>query len=481
MDALLSIIIAVLFFFGYCILAWKKPAWGLGLLPFTVTAGVLLGLVPDRLPLLIMAVLLFPATICLVYWSPQSSRLETPWYKAIAKIILLVLQYLLILLIMAYVFNVFGAVLFVLLVIGIVRYYQVCKYSLALDIVTTIGMSMRQSLPLPMALTTAAYGRKQKPAKIFNDTAHWLTQGYSLSEALRRGYRKFPPGFLATINAAEKMNQLPQAIEMMRADIAEKIDDFKKIRPVHPWYPVAVLIIVFSVMLALMYFIIPTFAEILSDMSDGMSGLPWLTQQLLNFSNWLHGRHGLNLFLITFFILCFSFYLIYARFRQRNPESPRLFSVIGDTIKWHLPIFHWFEANYSQLQLTEMLRMGLRAGYPVNVSVRHALGLDMNQCYRKRIGKWLVRIEAGDDIVDSASHCGIGRTLAWAMDGTVNKGNTPLILETLEEMFRSRYNYRLNLLNAVVCPLVVIGLGICVGLVVLGMFLPMVQMIQVML
>ncbi len=455
MDNLLPMLIAFLFFCGYCLLTWKKPGWGLTLLPFAVTACVLLGLTPHRLPILIMGIVLFPVTICLVYWMPHSSPLETPWYKSAAKAVMLFFQYLLILAFMAYVFNVFGGVLFVLLVIGIVRYFLVCKYSLVLDMVTTIGMSMRQSLPLPMALTTAASGRKRKQAKIFNDTAYWLTQGYSLTEALRRGYRKFPPDLLAAIAAGEKMNQLPRTIETIIADIAEKMDDYKKVRPVHIWYPAVVLLIMFTILLGLMYFIIPTFAEVLSDMSDGMASLPWLTRQLLDFSFWLKGRYGLNILLIFMLLAGVIFYLIYVRFRRRNPESPRLLSIIGDHIKWHLPVSHWFAANYSQLQLTEMLKIGLRAGYPVNIAVRNALGLDMNQCYRKRIGKWLVRIENGDNLAASAAQCSIGRTLAWALDGSINKGNTLTVLETLEEMYRSRYHYRLNLLNAVTCPLMV--------------------------
>lgn len=481
MDAFLPIIIAVIVFSGFCLFTWKMPGWGLVLMPFMMTGIIISGIVLNDVVIFTIGIVLFPATIGIVRWAPQSSPLETPWYKTVAKAVMLFFQYLFILFIMGYAFNVFGGLLFILLVIGIVRYYQVCKYSLSLEIITTIGMSMRQSLPLPMSLTTAAYGQKYKTAKIFNHIAYWLTQGYSLSESIRRGCPKFPPELLATITVAEKMNQLPNAIETIRADIAEKIDDYKKLRPVHPWYPIFVLLIMFFILLGLMYFIVPTFAEVLSDMSDGMAGLPWLTQQLLNFANWLKGRHGLNILVLLILFLWFTLYLTYVRFRKRNPESPKPLSVIGDYLKWHLPVLHWFEANYSQLQLTEILKIGLRAGYPVNLSVRNALGLNMNQCYRNRISKWLVRIEAGDSLVESASQCGIGRTLAWALDGSINKGNTSLILETLEELYRSRYNYRLNLLNAVLCPLMVIGLGICVGLVVLGMFLPMVKMIEVML
>ena len=59
-----------------------------------------------------------------------------------------------------------------------------------------------------------------------------------------------------------------------------------------------VLVVAFVIVLALMYFIIPTFAEVLSDMSDGKAGLPWLTQKLLNISHWLKGRKGMNILIV---------------------------------------------------------------------------------------------------------------------------------------------------------------------------------------
>ena len=104
----------------------------------------------------------------------------------------------------------------------------------------------------------------------------------------------------------------------------------------------------------------------------------------------------------------------------------------------------------------------------------------MNGCYRRRLRQWLEQVEQGRSISDAAASCGIGRMLAWALDERVNKGNAPLLFESMEEVHRSRYHYRLNVANAILCPLLVLALGVGVGLVVTAIFLPMVQMIQIM-
>ena len=480
MEQLLATIAAICVFLGYCVFVWKKPGWGLALMVFAIAGIVFLGVMTEDPWILIIAAFLFPVTIGLVRCSPSGSPLETPWHQSVASAVIMVFQYILLLAILSFVFNVFGPLLFVLFIVAVVRYKQTHKYSLALDIVSAIGMSMRQSLPLPMALTTAANGQKRKESKIFLAIADWLTKGYSLSESLRRGYRKCPPELLASITAAEKMDQLPAAIKTLELDISEKVMDYKRVRPVHPWYPLLVAFVAFFMIMGLAVFIVPTFAEVLSDLSDGKAGLPWMTQTLLTGSGWIRGRNGLNFLLIMVFPLIPILLLSQPRRRRHGVKGPSPLSRLSDWLKWHLPILHGFERSYSQLQLIETLKIGLRAGYPVNTTLGNALGLDMNLCYRKRIRHWLDAVEQGGNISDTARQYGIGGMLAWALDDSLNKGNAPLIFESMEEVYRSRYNYRLNMVNSILCPLMVIALGCGVGFVVTAMFLPMVKIIQVM-
>ena len=480
MEYLLAYLSSVGVFVGFCVFAWKKPGWGLALMPIAVGAIVITAAILEQIGLVMIGVFLFPVTIGLVRWAPTASPLETPWYKGFAIVVMAIFQYLIILALMIFVFQFLGPILFLLFVVTVVRFKQTRKYSLALEILSAIGMSMRQSLPLPMALMTAANGRKRKESLIFKAIADHLSQGRTLAESIRLGYRKCPPELLATIEAAEKMDQLPEAIATLEQDIVEKVNDYRRVRPVHPWYPIIVACVAFTMVLALAYFIVPTFAEVLSDMSDGQASLPWMTQQVLNGSSWIKGNKGLNLLWLGLILTIPIIVIFQPRYKRQRRKGQPLLSRFSDWIKWHLPVVRQFERSYAQLQLIETLKIGLRAGFPVNITVRNALGLDMNRAYRLRVGRWLERIEQGQNISQSAMQCGIGRMLAWALDESVNKGNTPILLESMEEVHRSHYNYRLNLANSILCPILVVCLGAGVGFVVTAMFLPMVKMIQIM-
>ena len=73
---------------------------------------------------------------------------------------------------------------------------------------------------------------------------------------------------------------------------------------------------------------------------------------------------------------------------------------------------------------------------------------------------------------------GVGKTIGWAFDNNVNRGNTPDILEMLEEFHRNNYNYRINIAKSVFWPFVIVAMGCMVGFVVYSLFLPMIAMLN---
>jgi type II secretory pathway component PulF len=151
---------------------------------------------------------------------------------------------------------------------------------------------------------------------------------------------------------------------------------------------------------------------------------------------------------------------------------------MGDFVKWHLPVLQSFEKNYSLVQVVEVLRLSLNAGCTVNEAVKNTLGLDVNNCFKKRLRKWLNKVERGDNIAAAIRQSGLGSPLAWAFDEKVNQGNTLMILETLESFYRSNYSYAVNLARFIIWPCVILVMGAIVGFVVYAIFSPSVLIIE---
>jgi type II secretory pathway component PulF len=197
--------------------------------------------------------------------------------------------------------------------------------------------------------------------------------------------------------------------------------------------------------------------------------LPVATRMLIRVMEpMLTGDGPLGLLLLIAMIL--AGFWIYAAWRRRRPEEPYMLSRLGDFLKWHLPILHWFERNRALVQVVGVLRMSLNAGCPVNEAIRSTLQLDVNLCFQRRLARWLRLVERGEAIGDSARRCGLGNALAWAFDGGVETGNTPAVLEMLEAHYRSNYSYRVNLARFILWPAGIIALGATVGFVVFAIF-----------
>jgi type II secretory pathway component PulF len=277
------------------------------------------------------------------------------------------------------------------------------------------------------------------------------------------------------LSSAEKIDQLPQVIKSLESDMIVRAHESRKIRPVHPIYPIIMIVFVFLLVLALNTFVLPKSIDVLQELG---APIPSATQFLINFVRALNKIGpilAIVLALVIFVIIPLS---IRAKFRPRRPEKPYLVSRIADFVKWHLPILHWFENNYSMVQLTELLRLSLMAGCTVNDAIANALNLDTNSCFKKRLAEWLAKVEQGENIAVAARETGLGKTLTWAFDQQTNQGNTVVILDTLESFYRSNYGYRANLARFILWPCVIIMIGLMVGFVVYASFSPLVAILN---
>ena len=128
----------------------------------------------------------------------------------------------------------FGLVFVQLFIWAVIGAFATSELARSSYVITTIGSSMRQNLPLPMALEMAAVGQDEKRADILRNIKKWLVEGYSLSESLRRGYPKCPGHVTAMVAAGERIGQIPQAIGALEQDLVAKANASKKIRHTPP-------------------------------------------------------------------------------------------------------------------------------------------------------------------------------------------------------------------------------------------------------
>ena len=473
------LIIVILVLVAYIYLGYKRPSITLVTSPFVAGTMLLIGIAEEDAVAVVVAPVIFFATLIAVLISKREPDSEQ-WPQICAKWILRIFLFVLATVTIGVVFGplgIIGIVFCVVLVVSIIAYSLTSRHATATYVISTIGSSMRQNLPLPMALESAASGLTDNRSRILQGIKKWLVQGYSLSESIRRGYPKCPGYAVAMIAAAERIDQLPLAIKAIEADLMAKADERRKIRPVHPLYPVILMSFAFFILLGFMTFVIPVYKSMLHEVFEEAE-LPAATQFLTSVFGFIMYEYAWLIWppIVLIFIVVIAV-SIYVKFRPRRPQESYLLSRMGDFLKWHLPILHNFEKNYSMVQIIELLRLSLNAGCTVNDAIDNTLDLDVNNCFKKRLQRWLEKVERGDNIASAVRESKLGSPLAWAFDDKVNQGNTLAILETLESFYRSNYSYCVNLARFIMWPCVILIMGVIVGFIVYAIYSPVIAII----
>jgi type II secretory pathway component PulF len=466
-------VIAIFLLALYVYLGRKEPAIAVVTSPFIAGTLFVLVAAEEDYAAMVVAPLICLATLITVAASKRDPDSER-WPQTYSKWILVTLMVLILFVVACGAFaplGVTGIVFMALLLGSLIAYRLTSQHAIAAYVISTIGASMRQNLPLPMALESAASGSADDRSRILRRIQKWLVQGYSLSESIQRGYPQCPGEISAMIAAAERIDQLPSAIKAIEADMVTKADDRRKIQPIHPLYPVILMVFMFFMLFGIMLFVMPQFKASLAEMSVG--ALPLTTLLLIEICQFIAFDYGWLIALASLLLVLVAVPLwIRAKFRPRRPRKPYLLSRIADFVKWHLPILHRFEKNYSLIQVVELLRLSLNTGCTVDDAIDNAIGLDVNNCFKKRLRRCLKKVQRGDNIATAIRESKLGSPLAWAFDEKVNQGNTLSILETLESFYRSNYSYCLNLARFIIWPCVMLVIGATVGFVVYAIFSP---------
>ncbi|MBP8304711.1 MAG: type II secretion system F family protein [Phycisphaerae bacterium] len=339
-------------------------------------------------------------------------------------------------------------------------------------VLSTLNAAMRQNLPLPMALDSAGAGRDDMAGHAMRQISRWLVQGYPLSEAICLGFPRCPGRAYGMIVAAERMGQVPAALEVIERDRTAAVERRNLVNPVFPFYPLALIVVIALIVSFLMTFVIPQFSSVLGELTDGP--LPVATELLIQVHRCV--RDWIWTVVVAAVLIC-GVVLILRRWQSRRPGRPRPLSGVVDSVRWVLPISRSFERDRSMVQTADALRLALDAGHTVDQAIAATLSLDTNLWFRRRLRAWLSAVQQGQDAASAALKSRLAPALAWAFDTRVNQGNTPTVLEMIGSFYQSNYSYRVNLARLFLWPCVTVAMACVVGFVAYAVFSPLVAVL----
>lgn len=336
-------------------------------------------------------------------------------------------------------------------------------------------MATLQDAGLAILRSLRILEEQEKPGsfkRIIGYVAEDIEGGATLSEAMGKYPRCFNRLFVNMVAAGEVGGVLDVILNRV-SDFMEKSEKLKSKVKGALVYPVVVLFVAFVIVMGLMIFVIPTFSEVLTDMSDGKAKLPGITRGLLAMSQWLQGRKGLNAGMVapTPFVLVAILRLLrkfyYSRFGM-------------DWLMLHLPVIGKVSYKTTVARWTRTLATLISAGVPILEALNITRETSGNEVYARMLGKVHTAIRQGDTFANPLRQSKTVDSIVVNMvDVGEETGDLDKMLMKVADNFDEEADVLVGSLMSMLEPVLIVFLGIIVGTIVIAMFMPMVTMMQV--
>ena len=322
-------------------------------------------------------------------------------------------------------------------------------------------------VPLVRAVSLLGqYSSNPTLGMVLMQVTHDISGGQSLHEALAQHPRTFSHVWLSLVQAGEVGGQI--ADTLMQLSIYTKTQEGMKSKIITAiTYPTILCIASVGVLIYFIVGIVPTFAQIFEDFN---LTLPLLTIIVLKVSSAIT-THAVAL-ILTMVGLFFAF-----RFYIRTPNGRK---------RWHsflltMPIFGNFLKNIYYDRLLSTMATLLRSG----VTILNALGVleesfDGNVIIQNALKQVRADVAAGKAISDSFAATGVFPGLMTEMMRMGEEsGKLPSIIQTLAKFYADNVDQFIARFSAVIDPILIVGVGVLIGIIVASIFLPIFKLSQI--
>jgi type IV pilus assembly protein PilC len=284
-----------------------------------------------------------------------------------------------------------------------------------------------------------------------------VRNGALLSEAFRR-QGAFPPIYVTSVLAGEKSGSLADVIDRYISYQKLALSVRKKLL-VSLLYPSVLLILVLCLVVFLVTYVVPTFAQLYSTMS---ADLPALTRYLIAV-----GVAAKNYVLVCAAALAAAIVLF--RFWSRRESAQEKL----DRLKLRAPILGRIWIMYQVGQFARVLSTLLVGGIPLVQALETASESMGSSLLRKSLDKAKRMVREGQPLSAAVASTGVFPGLAIDMiEVGESTGALPAMLTSVAEFYEEDVTIRMTAVLALIEPVIMLLMGLFVAFVLVALYLP---------
>ncbi|MBC7192843.1 type II secretion system F family protein [Marinobacter sp.] len=305
-------------------------------------------------------------------------------------------------------------------------------------------------------------GLRELVASIRNDVA----SGTSFAGALKRHPRHFDDLYCNLVESGEKAGALEQMLDRI-ATYLEKTEILKKKVKKAMTYPIAVVVVAIIVTSILLIKVVPQFESLFQGFG---ADLPVFTQFIIHISEWLQA---------WWFIVLLGMAGCIFSFREARRRSQK-FSDTVDKYVLKLPIVGEILDKSAVAKFGRVLSTTFASGVPLVDALESVSGATGNAIFRDAVLKIRDDVSSGTQLQTSMKETGVFPVMAVQLTSIGEEsGNLDEMLEKVADHYESVVDDMVDNLTTLMEPMIMAVLGVLVGGLIVGMYLPIFQMGQV--
>lgn len=305
-------------------------------------------------------------------------------------------------------------------------------------------------------------GLKELISNIRNDVA----SGTSFANALRSHPKHFDDLYCNLVDSGEKAGALEQMLDRI-ATYLEKTETLKKKVKKAMTYPIAVIIVAIVVTAILLVKVVPQFESLFAGFG---ADLPVFTQFIIRISEWMQQ---------WWFLLLLGIVGAVFAFREAKRKSHK-FSDLVDKYVLKLPVVGEILDKSAVAKFGRVLSTTFASGVPLVDALESVSGATGNAIYRDAVLKIRDDVSSGTQLQATMRQTGVFPVMAVQLTAIGEEsGNLDEMLEKVADHYESVVDDMVDNLTALMEPMIMAVLGVLVGGLIIGMYLPIFQMGQV--
>lgn len=304
-----------------------------------------------------------------------------------------------------------------------------------------------------------------KLKRILRDIQTEVEGGQTLSKSMQKYPKVFNNLFIGLVRAGEVGGVLEESLQRLSHFLEKDMELRRKVKAAMT-YPLIVVVVALAIVLGLCTFIVPKFVELFRDL--GVKDLPAMTQFLVDFSDFLKTKWYIGLAMIAVFWMAIKYF-----------GTTKVGRRVIDRVKLKFPVFGPLSHKICLARFSRTLSTLLVSGVPILQAMETVAGTVGNEIISEALMNARARIREGDRINEPLEKSKMFPPMVVHMISIGEEsGALDQMLSKVAEFYEGEVESTLQSLTSAIEPVMIVFLGVCVGFIVIAMFLPLIQAIQ---